>query len=203
MNFLPRDAHFFELFRRQGGLIEQAASLTCAAFARDEPDWDAVTQQVAALESDGDKTTHATLVRLNETFITPFDPEDIHELAVRLDDVLDAFDGLVQRCRIFGLGRPTEAMRKLTALLQGAAQACRQTLEALDENGEPEALARMRQAEVEADGVVRQALYELFRQQIDAVELLKRHDVYERLEALADRLAEVSHQLEEIRLKNA
>src|SRR5690606_6107090 len=99
----------------------------------------------------GDEVTLETLSRLHQSFITPFDPEDIHQLAGQLDDVLDAFDGLVQRCRIYGLVRPAEPMRRLTALLQTAAEACGQALASLEKNGDAASLQRLKRAEVESD----------------------------------------------------
>ena len=204
MNLLPKDRAFFDLFRLQGERIVQAATILADTFRAPAPDWEATAESLDRIESSADETTHTTHVRLSETFITPFDPEDIHRLASRLDAVVDGFDSLAQRCRIFGLGPSPAHMQTMATGLQQGARACLEALEALSRGEDaPEALDTLHRIESEADDVLRVALYDLFRSDADALTIVKQKEVYERLESSSDRFKTVAHVLEQIRLKNA
>jgi uncharacterized protein Yka (UPF0111/DUF47 family) len=204
MNLLPKDRAFFDLFRLQGERIVQAATILADTLSAPAPDWEAAAAALDRVESIADETTHTTHVRLTETFITPFDPEDIHRLASRLDSVVDGFDSLGQRCRIFGLGPAPAPMQRMGAGLLTGARACLEALEALGRGQDaPQALDTLHRIESQADDELRTALYDLFRSEADALMIMKHKEVYERLESASDRFKTVAHVLEQIRLKNA
>jgi uncharacterized protein Yka (UPF0111/DUF47 family) len=201
MNLLPKDRAFFDLFRLQGDRIIQAATIVADTLKSPEPNWESAAEELDRIESSADEITHSTLVRLTETFITPFDPEDIHHLANRLDAVVDGFDSLGQRCRIFGLGTAPPSMQRMGAGLEQSAHACLDALEALGHGkGAPEALDILHRVESEADDELRVALFDLFRSGADTLTIIKHKEVYERLESSSDRFKKVAHVLEQIQL---
>ena len=120
MRFLPRDQRFFELFTSVAEMNVEAAH-TLRDLLKAPPDKRAfLVETIKRLEHQADQVTHELVTRLNKSFITPLDREDIHLLASRLDDVLDRIDGAARRAQIFRLGTapPGEismAMRSLPA----------------------------------------------------------------------------------------
>jgi uncharacterized protein len=204
MHLLPRDEAFFELFVEQAGRIVQAATVFADAFRSDSPDWDSAIQRLDELERLGDECAFRTIERLTKSFITPFDPEDIHRLAVALNAVLDNLSGLGERCRVYGVSKPPEPMRRLAAAVDQCGKLCEKAVQALvEDRNAPEALAEIRRLEVEADQVYRQAMYELFHHETDVRALLTGQRIYDGLEAATDRFEALSHLIEEIRLKNS
>src|SRR5690606_22096860 len=103
------------------------------SFAVHPPDWPAACAKLSAVESEGDSITRETIRRLNDSFITPFDPEDIYRLVIRLDRVLDGLEGLAQRLRIYGVERIPEPMIEIAALLELSAAECLSALGSLSQ----------------------------------------------------------------------
>ena len=204
MRILPRDEQFFELLIRQGELLVQATSRLRDAFRTGSPDWDAACRDLAKLEQQGDDIVRETIQRLSETFLTPFDAEDLYRLALDLDRALDIVEGLMQRVRVFGIDSVPGSMTRITDLLTEAAGALYGALTKLSGKTPIDEDLRIVQARESAvDEVYRQALHDLFRSGADAVALITQKDLYERLEKAADQMQDTSYVLEEIRLKNA
>jgi uncharacterized protein Yka (UPF0111/DUF47 family) len=205
MGLLPRDEAFYTLFVDQSSRIVEAAGIFNAAFQADLTDWDAAIGRLDQLEVAGDKCAHETVARLARSFITPFDPEDIHRLAVALNAVLDALNGLAQRCRIYGLGSPPpEPMRRLASSIEQGAKACHTAVSAMAADQDaPDALAEARRLEHEADKIYRAAMLALFRSESDLRTLLTDQQIYDGLEAATDRFEALSYLIAEIRLKNS
>ncbi len=204
MRLLPRDEGFFALFDEQAGRISEAAGTLAQAFRPGPPDWDAAIARIDKLENLGDECAHRTIERLAQSFITPFDPEDIHRLAIGLNAVLDCLSGLGQRCRIYGLSDPPEPMLRLASAIEQCAKACETAVQALGADQDaPKALDEIRRLEVEADKTYREALFALFRSGAEPRELLTSQHIYDGLEAATDRFEVLSYLIEEIRLKNS
>src|ERR1700690_689132 len=98
---LPRDERFFELFTTMSLATVKAAENMVELFRRTDDDRWQLVEAIKELEHEADDVTHEIVTRLDRTFITPFDPEDIHELASRLDDIMDRIDSTARRARIF------------------------------------------------------------------------------------------------------
>ena len=204
MGFLPKDARFFELMKEQGALLIRATALMRESFEADPPDWQASCTRLSEVETEGDRITRETIRRLSESFITPFDPEDIYRLVIRLDRVLDGLEGLAQRLRIYGVERIPDPMKAITVLLEASAAECLNALVSLSKGTDltPHA-RRIREIESQVDAIYRDSLYALFRMEIDPIRLWTLKEIYERLETAADRFQDISFVLEEIQLKNS
>jgi hypothetical protein len=203
MGFLPKDARFFELMTEHGALLVRATALLRESFAADPPDWPAACSRLSEVETEGDRVTRETIRLLNDSFITPFDPEDIYRLVIGLERVLDGLEGLVQRLRIYGVDRIPEPMKSIAGLLEGSAAECLAALGSLSQGNDPAPQTRnIREIESEVDKIYRDNLYALFRVETDPIRLWTLKEIYERLETAADRFQDVSFVLEEIQLKN-
>jgi len=101
IRILPKEEKFFALFEQQAECIAEAAKLLTAAVMGGTSQLGHYVAQVRDIEHKGDEVTHAIMVRLNQTFLTPIDPEDIHRLASCLDDVLDMIDASLGRLMLF------------------------------------------------------------------------------------------------------
>lgn len=204
MGFLPKDARFFELMAEHGTLLIRATALLRESFAPHQPDWTAACSRLSEVETEGDRITRETIRRLSDSFITPFDPEDIYRLVIRLDRVLDGLEGLVQRLRIYGVDRIPEPMKDIAGLLELSAAECLAALGSLSQGDDltPHA-RRIREIESQVDKIYRDSLYALFRAEMEPIRLWTLKEIYERLETAADRFQEISFVLEEIQLKNS
>jgi uncharacterized protein Yka (UPF0111/DUF47 family) len=204
MHLLPRDEAFFALFVEQAGRIVDASSALAEAFRSPSPDWNATVPVLDKLENEGDMCARNTIERLAQSFITPFDPEDIHRFAIALNSILDCLNGLAERCRIYGLTDPPEPMRRLAGAIENSATACQSAVLALSvDKDAPEALEELRRLERDADQIYRKAMYELFQSETDVRKLMTGQRIYDGLETATDRFETVSYLIEEIRLKNA
>src|SRR6476660_10346432 len=116
LNVLPRDEKYFDQFNELSIRIHESAKMLARFFNREAP-VGAVADQIKRLEHECDELSHQILRSIDRTFITPIDREDIHQLAVRLDDVIDLIDGTVRRLAVFNISEPTAPGRKLSALI--------------------------------------------------------------------------------------
>ena len=201
---LPRDENFFDLFEQQAGLIV-SASRVLEELTLDYPSAQAKVQQIRDLEHAGDAVTHEVVRRLNTTFVTPIDREDIYALASRLDDVLDLIDAVADRLLIYKIKNPTDgclAMAKIivkTAEETDRAVRCLRTLSPLYQKHSIE----VNRLENEADRLLRDELAALFEGGTDAIEVIKWKELYETMEAVTDRCEDVLNVIEGITLKMA
>jgi uncharacterized protein len=186
LRLIPRDQRFFELFVMDGeNLLEASRELESMVTAYDR--LDERVASIRALEHHGDEIDTEIGDRLERAFITPFDREDIHELASRLDDVVDGIQEVAETLVIYAIDTPTDEARVLVAIL--AAQSA-QLLEALRKleglKGLEPHLKEVHVLENQADGVSRAAIAKLFRESTDALHVLKWRDLYNALEEAID-----------------
>src|SRR6266540_7435965 len=116
LNFLPRDERYFERFTELANRIYESA-LVLDRFFTGETTLPAAADHIKRLEHECDEISHEILRGIDRTFITPIDREDIHQLAVRLDDVIDLIDGTVRRLSLFKISEPTPLSRKLSEII--------------------------------------------------------------------------------------
>jgi predicted phosphate transport protein (TIGR00153 family) len=204
--FLPRNEDFVSLFALASANIIKGVE-QFRELAGDLPNLRANVEKLKEIEHEGDRITHQTLGRLNATFITPFDREDIYSLATRLDDILDAVDGAAQRLLIY---RVTEVPGRAVVLGDLLAASVREVQKAVaaihDRKQHAAALAacvEINRLENEADVVHREALGELFEQCRDAIVILKLKEIYQFLEAATDRCEDVANVIESIVIKSS
>ena len=183
---LPKDVRFFELFTAFGENLRDAAQ----ALHELVDVYDRREERVAAiqaLEKRGDEIDREINRRHEDAFVTPFDREDIHELTVRLDDVVDSIQASAETFVIYGIETPTQEARELARILADQSVELLAALQKLDglKNLDPN-LARVHDLEHEADTLSRAAIARLFRESTDPIEVIKWRDLYRELENAID-----------------
>lgn len=162
------------------------------------------TAEIKRLEHVGDDLTHSVLRKLNQTFITPFDREDIHHLASSLDDVLDFVNAAAERTWMYKINDPPPAAAKLSRLVFEQCEQLRQAVAHLRNNGDViERCIEIKRLENEADVVSREAIGRLFEREKDALNLIKTKELLEVLETATDKAEDAANVLETVILKNA
>ena len=203
MQLIPRNEKFYDLFREQGENICDAAR-KLVALMENYRDVEKGVTEIKFVEHKGDQLTHTIMMKLNQTFITPMDREDIHSLGSALDDVLDLLDAVASRM----------VMYKVTAVTPGALQLSRVVLHgseillrAISELSRPQKILEycqeLQQLEEEADRIKGECIARLFENSTDPIEVIKWKEIYEVLEATTDRIEDVSNVLESVVLKAA
>ena len=196
---------FFELFARSAQNLRETAELLEDLVSAYE-DVDLKVRRIEDREHEGDEITHEVFRRLNTSFITPMDREDIYRLATALDDVLDEIEGVAQALLLHAIEEPLPVMKSQVDVLVRAAQ---QTEEALDllpkmnrERLEPYWI-EINSLENEGDDIYRHAVAELFGGDYKAMNVLRWKEVIEGTEAAIDGLESVANIVESIVLKHA
>ncbi len=202
VRLIPRDEKFFDLFIKDGeNLLEAARQLEVMVGSYDR--LDERVAEIQALEKRGDQIDAEIAVRLERSFITPFDREDIHELAIHLDDVLDGIQASAETFVIYRIDQPGDEARRLVGIL--AAQAA-QLLEALTKlergKGLNTHLATVHDLEHEADGLSRAAIGRLFHDGTDPLEVIKKRDLFKELEDTIDAAEDAAEVIERILAKS-
>ena len=203
MRLIPHEPRFFELFAELSSYLTEGANLL-RNILEDPRDLDMKVEQVQAIEHKGDRATHAIITKLNQTFITPFDREDIHRLASSLDDVLDFTNLAATRLAMYRITQPPPAAAELAGLivLQSEELAC--GVSVLEKNGDvTKYCEEVNRLEDEADHVGRRAIAQLFESEKDPIQLIKLKELYEVLEVATDKAEDAANVLETIFLKNA
>jgi uncharacterized protein len=204
--FMPRQDDFFVLFEAAAANAHQAAT-ELLEFLVEFDDIQERAKRIKDLEHAGDKLTHDAIERLNKTFITPMDREDIHELVVRVDDVVDLIDTAVNRMILYKIGRPTADAIELARCLKHATQQIVEIMPLLRDMKNSAAIAErciaIQTQENEADRINHMAIAKLFEDRPDPIEVIKWKDIYEEIESATDRCEDVANVLDSIVLKNA
>ncbi len=203
-NFLPKEVRFYDYFEQQSDNILKAAALL-NDLARNFSDARAKTHLIKEVEHAGDLITHEIVRKLNTTFITPLDREDIHALATRLDDVLDYIEAAAERLVVYRIKEPTSACRAFAEVIVKTAEAMDRAIRCL-RNMDPgfhEHAVEVNRLENTADNLLRDSLAALFDEQGDPIEVIKWKEIYETMEIVTDRCEDVANVIEGIILKMA
>jgi len=200
---LPKDVKFFDLFIDDGENLEQAAGRLHEMIDQ----FDRLDERVAeiqALEKRGDEIDREINRRLENAFVTPFDREDIHELTVRLDDVVDGIQAIAETLVIYDVKKPTEEARRLAAIIAEQSVELVAALRGLDglKGLEPH-LKTIHDLEHEADGLSRAAVARLFREAGDPLEVIKWRDLYAALEDAIDAAEDAAEAIERMNHKSS
>jgi predicted phosphate transport protein (TIGR00153 family) len=204
VRLLPRNEEFFDLFTEVANRNKEAAQylhdLFEAAPDRRTPHVEAIKR----LEHEADQVTHEVVNRLDRTFITPLDREDIHQLASDLDDVMDAMDGTARRAKIFRLGVPPDGVRRLVEVVQRMMAVLYEAVSRLKKGDDVmRYCVEAKQLEEEGDAIYHEALGQLFEKERDAIELIKWKEIYDDLEGTLDQAEDVANVVESITIKHA
>jgi len=203
LRLIPRDAKFFELFAELSGYLTEGAQLL-RAILQDPHDLGMRVEQVQAVEHKGDRATHAIIMKLNQSFITPFDREDIHKLASSLDDVLDFTNAAATRLVMYKIHEPPPAAAELASLIVLQSMELALGVSVLEKNGEVlKHCEEVNRLEDEADHISRRAIANLFESEKNPIQLIKLKELYEVLEYATDKAEDAANVLEAIVLKSA
>jgi uncharacterized protein len=201
--FVPRDREFFDLFEEAGANILRAADLL-DRMLRNYPDTKELAREILLCEQEGDRITHDIVQRLNQTFVTPIDREDILELASALDDIVDLTEEVADYLGLYKVEAPMEQAQRLAHILM---QASRQIAEAMPRMRDFKDISHytveIHRLENDADRVERQAVASLFATGIDPMLIIRWKDIYESLESSVDSCETVANVLEGITIKQA
>ncbi len=206
--FVPKDKNFFPLFEQSSSnLIVMAEALKKAVNLKDPEDRLVYFKEIESLEHVGDEITHQIYLELSKNFITPFDREDIHQLATAIDDVADYIHGSANRMLLYQVNNITEPIQKLADLIL---QACTDLDKAIRElrnlkniRAIADSCVRINSIENQADYVFDRAVGDLFAHEKDAVQLIKYKEVLAALETATDMCEDAANVLESILVKNA
>lgn len=167
-------------------------------------DLQASVNRIKEIERRGDDMTHKVYVKLNQTFITPFDREDIHELASRLDDVLDYVNGASDRLLTYKIENPPVAAAELAAVIVRQADELAKAVAKLEkQDGILMHCVEINRLENMADSVARGAIGKIFEEEKDPVRLIKLKELLEVLETATDKAEDAANVLETVVLKHA
>lgn len=200
---IPRDQEFFALFNELATHLVTAARLLNDLF--DQPArLQEQVRAIKAVEHKADQLTHDINTRIDRSFVTPIDREDIHALSTRLDDVIDLLDGTARRAEIFQIGQVREPARALSALLVEATEHLQRGVGGIKRSNDVNACAiEVKRIEEEGDAVYHDALGVLFQGTPDPLDVMRWKEIYDRLEQAIDGCMGVVHALQSISMKNA
>lgn len=205
MRLIPHEAKFFELFAELSGYLTEGAKLLRATL-EDPRDLDLRVEQIQAVEHKGDRATHAIITKLNQSFITPFDREDIHKLASSLDDVLDFTNAAATRLLMYKISEPPPDAAELAGLIVLQSEELARAVLLLEKNGTGTVMKHCEEVnrlEDEADHLSRRAIARLFETETDPIKLIKLKELYEVLEVATDKAEDAANVIEAIMLKSA
>ncbi|MFN2526534.1 MAG: DUF47 domain-containing protein [Actinomycetota bacterium] len=201
LRLIPREESFFELFEGLADKVEQGAG-ELLDLLKNYTDLDRKVGRVLDIEHEGDDLTHEVMRRLNTTFITPFDREDIHRLASGLDDVLDHIEAAAEYLQLHKIEEPHPQMIFLAETLADAAKKTAEAMPGLRKmKGLEQYWVEINRLENEGDRAYRRTIAELFSGDYKAMDVLKFKEIIEEIEQAIDRLEDVANAIESIVLK--
>jgi predicted phosphate transport protein (TIGR00153 family) len=202
ISLFPKELDFFTLFGRQASHVRQGCDLLLEMMERSD-DLEARARRLKDVEHEADLVAHELFDRLNRTFITPLEREDIHDLGSGLDDVVDAAEAIGSRIVLFRIERPTPEARQLAEILAKCGIQIEKAVDHL--KGFKEIMPfviELHRLENEADAVSRQAVADLFDGSHEVLDVMRWKEIYGRLEGAADKCQDVANTIESIFLKN-
>jgi predicted phosphate transport protein (TIGR00153 family) len=203
VRLLPRDEEFFDLFVQVADRNKEAAQLLRDLFDVAPERRTPIVERIKRLEHEADQVTHEVVNRLDRTFITPLDREDIHQLASDLDDVMDVMDGTARRAQIFHLGVAPAGVRQLTEVIQRMVTVLAEGVGRLKKGDDVmKYCVEAKKLEEEGDAIYHEVLGQLFEREKDALEVIKWKEIYDNLERTLDEAEDVANVLESITLKH-
>ncbi len=200
---IPRNEDFYDQFVTLAEQLRVGSGLLEEMLARDPAIWDKA-EEIKEVEHKCDHLTHQIISRLNTTFVTPIDREDIHALAKSLDDVMDAVDACAKVIRLYKIGTVRYGARELAHVVSLSIDQVRHALEALEKKtGVAQRAVEINRLENEADRIHEESLRRLFDEERDPVMIIKWKEILDFLEEATDRCEDVANLLEGVVVKNA
>ena len=204
-SFIPKEERFYDLFEQQAKSLQSGA----AALRELVTDWNinhAGIARLKELEHECDITTHEIMDKLNRTFVTPLDREDIHHLATELDDVMDFIQAISSILVLFHIERTTEDLIEMTTILEEAVSNVSKAVASIRDMNRPRRILdyciEINRLENRADRTFEQAIAKLFDNTKDPVEIIKWKEIYDTTETATDKCEDVANTIEGIVVKH-
>ena len=201
---LPQEYEFFDYFEQAANHTVEAARVLLK-ITENYANADPLARELAAIEHACDEVAHTTMDRLNKTFITPLDREDIHALILKIDDVVDLIEAAANRMTFFRIERPTEYSVNLAKQI---VRGCELTTKAVHGMRSPknyDAVLKdciaIHEVENAGDDIFHEALAELFNRETDPIKVIKWKEIYETMEMVTDRCEDVANVLQGVIVK--
>ena len=201
--FTPKEREFYDLFEEAAANAVRAAALL-EAMLSDWPEQRDLLREIVVCEQDGDRITHDIISRLNQTFVTPIDREDILELASALDDIVDYTEEVADYIGLYKIEAPMDQSLQLAQVLRDC---CRQLVEAMSRlrgfKDMSHYIIELHRLENDGDRIVREALASLFDNGVDPMFVIRWKDIFERQESAIDATEHAANILSGIVIKNS
>ncbi|PYY13057.1 MAG: DUF47 domain-containing protein [Acidobacteria bacterium] len=204
VRLVPRTTKFFEMFSEMANNLTEGARLL-KAILQDMKDVEARVEQLKTIEHRGDEMTHELLTKLNQTFITPFDREDIHKLTSSIDDVLDFVHAAGERLVMYKITDFTPSAPQLADVIVRQSEQLCQAVAHLEKknNNVLQYCVEINRLENEADRISRAAIAQLFEIETNPITLIKKKELYEVLETATDKAEDAANVIESVVVKSA
>jgi uncharacterized protein len=201
---IPKEEKFFAMFREMTKNIVEGSILLKDMLDHFRNPTES-QQKIKDLEHKGDTLTHDIIKKLNKSFITPFDREDIYALASALDNILDIIDASAQHMIIYNVDHITAEAKELGFIILKSCQAVEKAVASLGDKFEQisEYCVEVNSLENEADRVRADAVHRIFTEEKDPINLIRWKELYENLELVTDKCEDAANILESVVVKNA
>lgn len=206
IRFIPRDEKFFAMLERAAKNVLVAVE-EFQAMLHNYSNRETYIKALDGYEHEGDIIIHEIMDKLNRTFVTPIDREDIHSLASGLDDIIDLVEETADRMNLYKINQPSERLRSQTEILLKAVQEVNLAITSLRDLKRPRRILdyciEINRLENEGDLVLNQTMAQLFADQTEALNVIKWKEIYEHLEAALDKCEDLAVIIESVVVKNA
>ncbi|HZI18932.1 MAG TPA: DUF47 family protein [Pyrinomonadaceae bacterium] len=203
-SLIPKEEQYFALFRQMTSFIFDAAGALSDMLNDPKRDYAAHLPHIKSIEHHCDELIHSVVKKLNTSFITPFDREDIYQLSGGLDDIVDLIDDAARAVVMYNVMEVTPHARQFTDVIRRMAVQLHEVVSALEKPaGISARLIEIHRLENEGDDLFHEALAELFRGTPDPLHVIKWKEIYEKLEAAVDRCESVANIIESVIIKHA
>ncbi len=203
LNFLPKEEQYFDLFLQMTLYICDAARELKGMLADKNHNYQEYSQRIKGLEHACDELTHTISTKLNKSFITPFDREDIYLMSSALDDIVDLIDDAARAIIDFDVHEIKPHAREFASVIEKMAEQLREIVSILRKpKNVTQRLVEIHRLENEGDDIYHAAIRELFHQEHDPLTVLKWKEIYEKLEAAVDRCENVANIIESVIIKH-
>jgi predicted phosphate transport protein (TIGR00153 family) len=205
-SLIPKDEKFFDILEEAADNVHKSA----VAFRELVGNWSPTSPQfshIRDLEHEGDRMTHELIDKLNRTFITPLDREDIHALASEIDDVIDVIQATTNRMQLYRIDKSTPHLVKMADVLVKSTDAVTKAVKSLKDLSHSrrtlDFCIEINRFENEGDALLETALGELFSNGTEVLDIMKWKEIYEQTEFATDKCEDIANVIEGIVVKNA
>ena len=203
-SLIPKEEQYFALFRQMTSHIYDAASKLAEMLAGNPEDFRKHLDSIKAIEHECDELTHSISKKLNSSFITPFDREDIYMLSGALDDIVDLIDDAARAVVMYNVRETTDYARQFGDVIQRMAVQLHEVVSTLDRPaGITPRLVEIHRLENEGDDLYHEAIGDLFQGTPDPIRVIRWKDIYDKLETAVDRCEQTANIIETVIIKHA